>query len=201
MSNDSIAWLAFLGAFLGMFALLVALVGVITQFYLIRRLQDRLIGQYEERLKSLAGHIYEKIPRIEAAIQEMTAGQRSQEDGRIEQAIGRYQRAVEIYPQVYNGYPSLGYALLAKGDSYGAIDAFGRATSLFPESGEGPQALARAYAYLGQLDLSLQYLAETVRRDPEMAQDMAQDPAFRPLREDPVYERRFAAILARSPGF
>lgn len=199
MSNGTMAWFAFLGAFLGMFALLVALIGIISQFYLIRRLQERLIGQYDDRLQSLADHIYEEIPRIDAAVQEMAAGQRSQEDGRIDQAIGRFQQAVEIYPRVYNGYPSLGYALLAKGDSYGAIDAFGRATSLFPESGEGPQALARAYAYLGQLDLSLQYLAETIRRDPEMAPEMAQDPAFRPLREDPVYERRLAAILARGP--
>ena len=197
MSTGTVAGFAFIGAFLGMFALLISVAGVLSQFYLARRLQERLLAQFEERLESLAGHFYEEIPRIEAAIQEMAAGQRSQEDGRMEQAIGRYRRAVEIYPRVYGGYPSLGYALLAKGDSFAAIDAFGRAAYLFPESGEGPQALARAYAYLGQLDLSLQYLAETLEREPTWAADLLEDPAFRPLREDPAYEKRFSDLLTR----
>lgn len=99
----------------------------------------------------------------------------------VDARISLLESALSEFPTAFNGYNSLGYAYLEKGDTAQAIDAFRRAVELFPHDKAGYCDLASAYLAAGQKELAVKYLRGAIRADPAAKQDIAGDARFKEL--------------------
>jgi tetratricopeptide (TPR) repeat protein len=94
----------------------------------------------------------------------------------VDQRISLLQSALEIDPAVFNGFNSLGYAFLEKGEAQRAADAFKDAIHQHPEDKAGYFDLAHAYLRLGDRGLAIKQLRRAIKADPTAKDDIAGNP-------------------------
>lgn len=167
----------------GLIATVAGIVLAIYGYYNINRAEEIVDMKLKKELKSFRSEMYNEISRVQEATQKVIAGYQSNINGNIDVAISLYEEAVKIFPEVFNGYSSLGYAYLQKGQKVKALEAFQKAKELFPNRVETYNDLARVYAYLNETDLCLENLKITLAMKPQEYANIENDDAFSPLLE------------------
>ena len=115
---------------------------------------------------------YRALAKLQKAQQRVIASYSVKD---IDQRITLLQSAVAEDPKTFNGYNTLGYAYLEKGDRMAAADAFKEAINQHPEMKEGYCDLARCYLGMGKTKLCREYLDKAVKVDPTSKDDIEAD--------------------------
>lgn len=158
--------------------LLVAVVGVL--FVMLAITEYTKLKELRDDFRKLQKDFKEELFKTQKAMQRVIASY-SMSDS--ESKIRILTEAVDIDPQVFNGYNSLGYAYLEKGDTQNAIDAFNQAIKHHPSEKAGYFDLAMAHLRAGNDSLCLKYLRKAISVDPTSRRDLLENPVFEPLKE------------------
>ena len=120
--------LAFANITITIIGVVFAAAALATFFFLKRKLK-----QFADTVDQFKSSIKSELFLIQEAMQKIIAGYNCMDKEEIDKAIELFQRAVEIYPKAFNGFNSLGYAFIKKGDFSSAVHCFQLAIQHFPE--------------------------------------------------------------------
>lgn len=156
----------------------------------------------ERRIAREIHRFRQELARHHAAVQEATqkiiAGYHLMEND-LDRAIALFQSAVKVFPEAFNGYTSLGYAYLKKGDTIAAMNYFQEALRRFPDRKEPYNDIARVCALHKSYDMAMEYIKKAIAVDESARHDIWEDPAFDELRKHEQWGAEFRAVVQRQP--
>jgi len=168
-TSDWLSLVNILVAFLGVF-----IVGfTLFEFGRLRKLR-RDMGNFEARMR-------EELHQSLRASHRVIASYAIKDP---EQRIPLLQSALEIDPTVFNGFNSLGYAFMERGELQRAADAFKDAINQHPKDKAGYFDLAAAYLKLGDKGLAVKQLRAAVKVDASARGDIRNNPLLPDISAD-----------------
>lgn len=187
--------MSYLLAFVSAIATLAGLGFAFYGFYNISHAERIVAKKIEDYLRELEAKMREKMALSQEATQKIIAAYDLSARGNHAAAIELLKAALAKDPDVFNGYTALGYEYWAAGKPQEAIACFFEAVKRFPTRAEPYNDLARVYAQMGETSLALQYIDETLKRNPLCLEDIEQDPVFEKLRTEEA--EKYQAIRQR----
>lgn len=164
--------------------LLVAIIGVC--LVLLAYNEFRYLNRLKKSLEEIEGRLEKRLYRLQRGLQRVMASYAAEDPNK---KIALLKAAIADAPETFNAYNALGYAYLEQGKTLEAIDAFKDAINLHPDDKAGYQDLAYAYLKHGRRDLCLEYLKRSIECDPTAREDIANNPLFQELKDDPALKR------------
>lgn len=147
-------------------------------FVILAFVEYNKVKKLKKELETLKNELNRENSLIQNATQKIIASYAVSD---IDQKISLLELAVSIYPKIYNGYNSLGYAFLDKGEKFKAINAFKQAIDNNHEDKAGYFDIAHAYLQLGETDLCIEYLEQAVEVDKSSIDDIKDDVLLVPM--------------------
>lgn len=159
-TNDRLAILQVVIAALGVLVVLMAWV----EYGKVKNLRDEVHAMLID--------LKEHTRRVQKAQQRIIASYGVKD---MAQRLALIRSAIDADPDTFNGYNSLGYALMESGDLQAAVAAFIQATVRHPSAKEGWLDLAACHRQMNRDDLAGQCIAKAIEIDPTARDDVKND--------------------------